>query len=64
MNQIPLLKSLPKPNRDINSRSGANRPELVAIAKQFGELYFDGPREFGCGVTVMTGVGSLSPGTL
>ncbi len=49
MNQIPLLKSLPKPVRDINSRSGANRAELVAIAKQFGEQYFDGPRESGCG---------------
>lgn len=49
MKQIPLLKSLPKPARDINSRSGPNRAELVAIAKQFGELYFDGPRESGCG---------------
>ena len=49
MKQIPLLKSLPKPIRDINSRSGHNRPELVAIAKQFGEHYFDGSRESGCG---------------
>ena len=40
---------MPKPVRDINSRSSANRAELVAIAKQFGEQYFDGPRESGCG---------------
>ncbi len=46
MSQIHLLRSLPKTKRHINGRAN---PETVKIAKQFGEVYFDGPRQYGYG---------------
>jgi ubiquinone/menaquinone biosynthesis C-methylase UbiE len=49
MPQIDLLRSLPKAKRDIAKRSEAKDPSVVAIAKQFGEMYWDGPREYGYG---------------
>jgi ubiquinone/menaquinone biosynthesis C-methylase UbiE len=49
MPQIDLLRALPKPKRDIAKRSAAKDPSVVAIAKQFGEMYWDGPREYGYG---------------
>ena len=35
----------------------------MAIAKQFGEMYFDGPREYGYGGIVTMGAGGRSPET-
>lgn len=49
MAEINLLSKLPKGKRDINRRQLAKTPENVAIAKQYGEAYFDGPREVGYG---------------
>lgn len=49
MAEINLLSKLPKGKRDINRRHSAKTPENVAIAKQYGEAYFDGPREVGYG---------------
>lgn len=49
MAEINLLSKLPKAKRDINRRHSAKTPENVAIAKQYGEAYFDGPREVGYG---------------
>jgi ubiquinone/menaquinone biosynthesis C-methylase UbiE len=49
MPQIDLLRALPKSKRDIAKRSAAKDPSVVAIAKQFGEMYWDGPREYGYG---------------
>tara|TARA_X000000950_G_scaffold266536_1_gene342130 strand:- start:3234 stop:3881 length:648 start_codon:yes stop_codon:yes gene_type:complete len=55
MAEIDLLKSLPKTKRNIASRSEAKTSEHIRISKQFGEMYFDGPREFGYGGYVYDG---------
>jgi ubiquinone/menaquinone biosynthesis C-methylase UbiE len=49
MTEIDLLKSLPKTKRNIQTRADAKDPTVVAIAKQYGEMYWDGPREYGYG---------------
>lgn len=49
MAEIDLLKSLPKVKRNIQKRSDSKDPAVVAIAKQYGEMYWDGPREYGYG---------------
>jgi SAM-dependent methyltransferase len=49
MAEINLLAKLPKARRDVNRRHVAKTAENVAIAKQFGQAYFDGPREVGYG---------------
>ena len=46
---IDLLCSLPKTKRNIQKRASAKDPEIVAIAKQFGEMYWVGPRDYGYG---------------
>jgi len=47
--EIDLLRSLPKTKRNIQKRSDGKDANVVAIAKQFGEMYWDGPREYGYG---------------
>ena len=49
MAEVDLLTRLPKTKRNIQKRKGAKDPTVIAIAKQFGEMYFDGPREYGYG---------------
>jgi ubiquinone/menaquinone biosynthesis C-methylase UbiE len=49
MAEIDLLRSLPKAKRNIKRRAEAKDPTIVAIAKQFSEMYWDGPREYGYG---------------
>src|SRR6516162_3188774 len=49
MTEVDLLRALPAVKRNIQNRREAKSPEAIAIAKQFGEVYFDGPREFGYG---------------
>lgn len=49
MAEIDLLRALPKVKRNIQMRKDAKDPEVVAIARQYGEMYFDGPREYGYG---------------
>lgn len=49
MPEYNLLKSYPKGKRDIKARSKGKTDEIVNISKQFGEMYFDGPREYGYG---------------
>jgi len=49
MAEVDLLRALPAVKRNIQNRREAKSPEAIAIAKQFGEVYFDGPREFGYG---------------
>ena len=49
MTEIDLLKSLPKTKRNIQTRADAKDPTVVAIAKQYGEMDWDGPREYGYG---------------
>lgn len=49
MAEIDLLRSLPKAKRNIQKRADAKDPAVVAIAKQYGEMYWDGPRDYGYG---------------
>ena len=49
MAEIDLLRSLPKVKRNIEKRRRGKDAKVVAIAKQFGEMYWDGPREYGYG---------------
>jgi ubiquinone/menaquinone biosynthesis C-methylase UbiE len=47
--EIDLLSALPKTKRNIQARLEAKDPEVVRISKQYGEMYFDGPRDYGYG---------------
>lgn len=49
MRHIHLLDSLPKPKRNIEKRLESKDPKVIAIAKQYGQLYWDGPRDYGYG---------------
>jgi ubiquinone/menaquinone biosynthesis C-methylase UbiE len=49
MNEIALLRALPKVKRNIRMRQDAKDPAVVAISRQYGEMYFDGPRDYGYG---------------
>ncbi len=49
MPEVNLLSALPQTKRNIQTRAAAKDPEIVRISKQFGEMYFDGPREYGYG---------------
>lgn len=49
MAEIDLLRALPKTKRNIEKRAEAKDPEVVRISKQYGEMYFDGPRDYGYG---------------
>ncbi|PWC55342.1 class I SAM-dependent methyltransferase [Azospirillum sp. TSO22-1] len=49
MAEIDLLASLPKAKRNIQKRKDAKDPAVVAVAKTYGEMYWDGPREYGYG---------------
>lgn len=49
MAEIDLLRSLPKAKRNIRKRAEGKDPAVVAIARQYGEMYWDGPREYGYG---------------
>lgn len=49
MPEVNLLKALPKSKRNVQARQDAKNPEVIRLSKQFGELYFDGPRDYGYG---------------
>ena len=49
MAELDLLRSLPKLKRNVEKRAEAKDPAVIAIARQFGEMYWDGPREYGYG---------------
>lgn len=49
MPEVDLLRALPKTKRDITQRGEAKSPEVIAAAREYGELYFDGPRDYGYG---------------
>ena len=49
MAEVDLLRALPKSKRDVKKREQGKSPDVVAVSKQFGEMYFDGPREYGYG---------------
>ena len=49
MTELDLLRALPKPKRNIQKRAEAKDPNVIAEAKKYGEMYWDGPREYGYG---------------
>ena len=49
MGEVDLLRALPKSKRDVNARAKAKNPEVIKISRQFGQEYFDGPRDYGYG---------------
>jgi ubiquinone/menaquinone biosynthesis C-methylase UbiE len=49
MAEVDLLRSLPATKRNVQKRAEGKDVAVVAIAKQFGEMYWDGPREYGYG---------------
>ncbi len=49
MAEVNLLKALPKTKRNIEKREQAKDPEVIRISKEYGEMYFDGPRDYGYG---------------
>lgn len=49
MAEVNLLAKLPKTKRNIQKRQEAQTAETIAVARQYGEAYFDGPREVGYG---------------
>jgi len=49
MREINLLKSLPQGKRNIQARETAKSDEHIRISREYGQMYFDGPREYGYG---------------
>lgn len=46
---IDLLRNYPKANRNLDARLAEKTEEVRAIARKFGEDFFDGDRKFGYG---------------
>lgn len=47
---VDLLRALPKGGkRNLQARAAGKSDEIVRLSKEYGELYFDGPREYGYG---------------
>ncbi len=49
MAEVNLLSKLPRGKRNIAARSSAKTAEHIRVSSEFGEMYFDGPREYGYG---------------
>jgi len=49
MEEINLLSALPKVKRNITKRAEVKNSDVIAISKEYGHMYFDGPREYGYG---------------
>jgi ubiquinone/menaquinone biosynthesis C-methylase UbiE len=49
MAEVELLRALPKGKRNITARESAKTDEHIRISREYGEMYFDGPRELGYG---------------
>jgi ubiquinone/menaquinone biosynthesis C-methylase UbiE len=49
MAEVNLLAKLPKGKRNLNARAIAKTEEHIRISREYGEMYFDGPREYGYG---------------
>src|SRR5580704_17021000 len=47
--ELNLLSKLPRGKRNVNARAEAKTDEIIAISREYGELYFDGPRSYGYG---------------
>ena len=49
MPEINLLKSLPASKKNVKKRSEGKNQDVIKASREYGELYFDGPREHGYG---------------
>lgn len=49
MKEYNLLKSIPKGRRNIKSRKISKSKKIIKISREFGKMYFDGPRSYGYG---------------
>ena len=49
MAEVNLLRALPRSKRNIAQRGAAKSPEVIAESRRFGQMYFDGPRDYGYG---------------
>ncbi len=49
MAEVDLLRSLPRAGRNVKARKTAKTPEHVRVSREYGQSYFDGPREYGYG---------------
>lgn len=47
--EINLLDALPKSKRNVKAREHSKTDEHIRISREYGETYFDGPREYGYG---------------
>ncbi|WPZ36212.1 methyltransferase domain-containing protein [Thalassobaculum sp. OXR-137] len=47
--EINLLDALPTSKRNVKAREHAKTDEHIRISREYGETYFDGPREYGYG---------------
>lgn len=48
-NEVNLLRGLPQTKRNVQQRGAAKSPEVIAASREYGQLYFDGPRDYGYG---------------
>ncbi|HUC62280.1 MAG TPA: class I SAM-dependent methyltransferase [Alphaproteobacteria bacterium] len=49
MKEVNLLSKLPRGKRNVNARAEAKTQDIIDISRQYGALYFDGPRTYGYG---------------
>jgi ubiquinone/menaquinone biosynthesis C-methylase UbiE len=49
LSEVNLLAKLPRSKRNVSQRAEAKSPDIIAASREFGELYFDGPRSYGYG---------------
>ena len=49
MSELNLLRALPVSKRNVTAHATSKTPEHICIAQEFGEVYFDGAREYGYG---------------
>ena len=49
MAEFNLLRSIPKGKRNVAARASAKTAEHIRISREYGQMYFDGPREYGYG---------------
>ena len=47
--RVNLLQTLPRTKRRLDERRLGKTEEVIRAARQFGEMYFDGPRSYGYG---------------
>lgn len=49
MAEVNLLARLPRSKRNVKAREHAKTDEHIRVSREYGEVYFDGPREYGYG---------------